>query len=131
MIKKLEEEGIEEELKELILTKMVCFGPTASCGTNFLISQFVKPGQSFLEKACLGKLETEDFDWVLDENVSNFLEEFKTSKNEMITAVKHGFWSACQSGPLAQEQMMGVVFIIEKIETVEPIKDEKPEEIKK
>ena len=63
MIKKLEEEGIEEELKELILTKMVCFGPTASCGTNFLISQFVKPGQSFLEKACLGKLETEDFDW--------------------------------------------------------------------
>ena len=35
---------------------MVCFGPIASAGTNILISQFVKPGQSFFEKACLGKL---------------------------------------------------------------------------
>ena len=41
----------------------------------------------------------------------------------MITAAKHGFWHACQSGPLAQEQMMGVVFIVEKIEILEPSKE--------
>ena len=46
----------------------------------------------------------------------------------MITSIKHGFWHACMTGPLAKEQMMGVVFIIEKVEIVEPVKEEKPEE---
>ena len=45
---------------------MVCFGPNASSGTNILISQFVKQGQSFLQKACLGKLENDDSDWILN-----------------------------------------------------------------
>lgn len=48
MLKKFEEEGIEEELKELVLQKMVCFGPNPSSGTNILISQLLKPGHSFL-----------------------------------------------------------------------------------
>lgn len=51
LVKKFQEEGVEEEVKELILNNMVCFGPTPSAGTNFLISKSVKPGQSFLEKA--------------------------------------------------------------------------------
>jgi hypothetical protein len=64
MIGTLEEEGIEEEIKELILTKMVCFGPSALSGTNILVSHFVKPGQSFLERASAGDLEEEDVDWI-------------------------------------------------------------------
>jgi len=35
-----------------------------------------------------------------------------------VTSVKNGFWLACMSGPLANEQLMGVIFIIEKIEVV-------------
>ena len=48
MIKVMEEEDLEEDLKELITNKMVCFGPTAAAGTNILIAQGVKAGQSFL-----------------------------------------------------------------------------------
>jgi hypothetical protein len=48
MLEVLDEAGVEPEIKELILTKMVCFGPTAIAGTNILVSRFVKPGQSFL-----------------------------------------------------------------------------------
>ena len=33
----MKEEGMEEDLKELILNKMVCFGPTTTAGTNILI----------------------------------------------------------------------------------------------
>jgi len=47
MVAKMEDSGIEEELKELILRKMVCFGPTAEAGTNILIYQGVEPEQSF------------------------------------------------------------------------------------
>jgi hypothetical protein len=40
------------------------------------------------------------------------LEEYKTTDAELFTAIKNGFWLACSSGPLANEQLMGVVFIL-------------------
>jgi translation elongation factor EF-G len=45
----------------------------------------------------------------------------------LITSVKNGFWLACSSGPLANEQMMGVIFIIEKIQAISKPKEEKSE----
>ena len=42
-------------------------------------------------------------------------------------AIKNGFCLACSTGPLANEQLMGVIFILEKIEAVEETKPEKPE----
>jgi len=41
---------------------MVCFGPTPFAGTNILISQGVKPGQSFLQRASNDEMEKEDDD---------------------------------------------------------------------
>ena len=78
MVKTLEEEGVEPEVLELILTKMVCFGPNATSGTNVLVSHYIKPGQSFLERATQDELENEDSDWLLDEPVSKMLEELQT-----------------------------------------------------
>jgi hypothetical protein len=48
MLRVLDEEGIEPEIKELIVNKMVCFGPNSIAGANILVSRLVKPGQSFL-----------------------------------------------------------------------------------
>jgi translation elongation factor EF-G len=56
------------------------------------------------------------------------LEEYKTTPAELITAIKNGFWLACASGPIANEQMMGVIFIIENIKAVVASKVEKVEE---
>jgi translation elongation factor EF-G len=47
------------------------------------------------------------------------LVDFKTVNKELITAIKHGFFNACNSGPLAKEQLMGVLFIVENIEAVD------------
>lgn len=40
-------------------------------------------------------------------------------------AIKNGFSLACSSGPLANEQMMGVIFILEGIRAAEQPKIEK------
>jgi len=74
MLGVLEEEGIEPELKELILTKMVCFGPTPVAGTNILVSKLVKPGHSFLDKADLYELGDDDQEWILDKNITDLLD---------------------------------------------------------
>lgn len=50
-----DEHGLEEAVKQLILTKMVCFGPNPA-GTNLLLVQNIK-GKSFFER-----LSTETFD---------------------------------------------------------------------
>lgn len=118
---------MEEELKELVLNKMVCFGPTASSGTNILICRGVLPGQSFFERALNYSLYSEISDWDIEPEVLEVLEEYKTTIKEFVTSVTNGFWLACQAGPLANEQIMGVVFIIEKIKVIRETKEEKEE----
>jgi hypothetical protein len=39
---------------------MICFGPKASHGTNILVSQYVKSGSSFFEKASQDDLANRD-----------------------------------------------------------------------
>jgi len=39
IMKEFKEWGLEEEVKELIMKKMVCFGPNPTAGSNILVIQ--------------------------------------------------------------------------------------------
>ena len=88
-----------------------------------------------MERVAGCSFDLEDTEISLEEEVIKLLEEYKSTDAELFTAIKNGFWLACSSGPLANEQMMGVVFILESIKAVhEPkpdIKEEKKHEEKK
>jgi translation elongation factor EF-G len=51
----------------------------------------------------------------------SLLKEYKCTPNEILSSIIAGFTIACASGPLCNEPIMGVLFIVEKIERVEKI----------
>lgn len=100
---------------------MVCFGPNFASGTNILIAQNIK-GKSFLERLAENTFDQEETEILLEPELVQLLEEYKTTPAELFTSIKNGFSLASASGPLANEQMMGVIFILESIQAVkEPI----------
>lgn len=51
------------------------------------------------------------------------LNDYKVTSSELFNSILNGFSLACSSGPLCNEPMMGVVFILENVERVEKKED--------
>lgn len=52
--------------------------------------------------------------------MEKLLEDYNTTTYEILNSVMSGFSIACSSGPLCNEPLMGVVFIVEDFERCEP-----------
>ena len=102
---------------------MVCFGPDGY-GPNILcIPKLNKQYILFdrlLDERALEKGNCLD----VNEEVTNLLGDYNTTTYEILNSIMSGFSSACTSGPLCNEPLMGVVFIVENIERCEPPKTE-------
>ena len=94
---------------------MVCFGPNY-IGSNFLVFKNMDPKHSLyhrimdkneelLNQTCLK----------LNENVQKIIEDYKLSISELENSIRLGFDLACISGPLCNEPMVGLIFILEDI----------------
>ena len=44
--------------------------------------------------------------------------DYKTTYHELFNSILNGFSLACIAGPLCNEPMMGVIFILENVERV-------------
>lgn len=117
IIAQFDEHGLEEPVKQLIMEKMICFGPNSHGGTNILVAENIK-SKSFIQRVRTNCIDEEETGLLIDEELIKLLEEYKTTTVELFTAVQNGFWLACGSGPLANEQMMGLIFILEDIKAV-------------
>lgn len=51
----------------------------------------------------------------INENVQKIIDDYKLTISELESSIKLGFDLACTSGPLCNEPMVGVIFILEDI----------------
>lgn len=132
----LELHKTSKRLIRLIEDRAVCFGPKRK-GPNILLNKYLPRDDSLfqrmkkLAKEMLGvELQTHDEvdasrldrlrkqDNNRDHQLQEVLTAHEVSSKDLINSVTTGFDIATRSGPLFDEAVMGVVFIIESIELV-------------
>lgn len=59
MVGQFDEYGLEEAVKQLVLSKMICFGPNSATGTNILVAHNIK-NRSFVERVNTNTFEHEE-----------------------------------------------------------------------
>jgi translation elongation factor EF-G len=123
-----------KKLKKLIENNLYCFSPN-NCGPNLLIIRNISKANNFFSKVTEESIHDNVEVITLETNMSKCDEEksvkteFKNSIedelslqikeqftiNEFFIAVKSGCDFATTNGPLCEENMYGVIFIIEEI----------------
>lgn len=151
MTEKMKEFGIDEKFIEIIKGSLISFGPKRY-GPNILLIQGLTPSESLFslsnpQKPEVLSLDTEELAPEEEKTikssskstslkpisgeksyfVSSFLGKQFTS-NEINKALMAGFEMSVSSGPLCEEPMMGVCFIVESFKPVEEEKMENNEE---
>lgn len=141
MLKELEHLEFNPQLITLIKTSLVSFGPKSS-GPNMLLIKGVSSEDCLFSYGSVKPKPMEPFQEALSEEV----EEEKTNKSstkstsfkqapcsnlssyknqqlspqDITKALMAGFEMAVSSGPLCEEPLMGVCFIVEGVKNIEP-----------
>lgn len=147
MLIKMKEFCFEEKFIELLKNSLISFGPKR-CGPNLLLIKGLNPEDSLFDTEINRKIaENEDPLMEEEKNMSNnktssissnkkikdcdkkelLLEKYlKTNANtsEINKALIAGFEMSVSAGPLCEEPMMGVCFIVESFKPVEEEKKE-------
>jgi ribosome assembly protein 1 len=116
LFEKLKEHNTDENVINLLKDNMVCFGPNY-IGSNLLVFKNMDTKFSLYNKI-MDKNEEQLPNHTclkLGEDVLKILEEYKLTIAELENSIRLGFDIACTSGPLCNEPMVGVIFILEDI----------------
>lgn len=92
--------GIEENVKDIILKDIVCFGSNGY-GPNILAIKKLNPKLNLFSKI-LNKYKIDDNEqyFEVSEKMQKLLGDYKTSSHELFNSILTGFSLACSAGPL-------------------------------